>query len=93
MDVSTSSGVIITNNTMNLCDYGISVTNTEVNITGNTFSSISSDAITVSSPGAVMISGNTISNVAESAVIYGANTTVQRNNISTVCTMSTTECG
>lgn len=70
----------------------MNVTDSEVTITNNIVDTILSDAISISSNLPVLVSGNTLSNIAESAIIYGNDTDVMRNSITTVCTTASTEC-
>lgn len=91
--VNASSGVIIDGNTITVCQDALIFTGaSEWYISNNTVSAIIANGIHVSSQNPVEVSYNTFLNIGENAILFGNDTDVLRNSISTVCTTGSTEC-
>ncbi len=63
----------------------MSVNTSEVGITGNSFATISQDALTISSALPVTVGQNIFTDIAQNAIIYGQDTNVTQNLITNSC--------
>lgn len=85
LSIMNSTGSSVTTNIFSGCGYGMSVSASEVNIIGNSFSTISEDAVNIMGTLPVTVSQNIFTNIAQNAVIYGQDTAVTQNVITNSC--------
>lgn len=92
LNITNTTGSTVTSNTFSGCDYGMSVNTSEVGITGNSFATISQDALTISSALPVTVGQNIFTDIAQNAIIYGQDTNVTQNLITNSCSTGWTFC-
>jgi hypothetical protein len=84
--------MVVEGNDFSTCQYAINANQSELTIDNNTFSTISEDAISITSSLPVIVSNNRFNNIAQNAIIYGQDTDVIQNSFTNICTTGSQDC-